>query len=167
MPLSNEHFNPTGRVFDHTQSRISESDAPASGTSISVASSSSSGGLKAFIRNPVGQAAIMAAVYGIDGFLDFQRQNEYYGTPEIWPMDLAFIGVVVWLPAFLMLKRKGYVSAGALCLTALMNVGGIWQEVAAGNEMYASSSIIWHLIAFGVFARASWSLWKNRKIKSA
>ena len=105
----------------------------------------------------------MAALYGVDGFFDLQRQNEYYGTPELWPMDLAFIGLMVGLPAVLMVKRKGYVSAGVLCFTALINIAGIWQEVAAGNELYDSGAIIWHLLALVLFARAGLHLWKTRK----
>lgn len=162
MPLPHDHFNSNSRPFDTAQHRAAEGPSVAVSRPHTAKPSNKSGGFAAFIRNPVGQATAMAVLYGIDGFMDFQRQNDYYGTPEVWPMDLAFISVVVGLPAFLMFKRKGYVSAGVLCLTALMNIGGIWQEVAAGNELYEPGAIIWHLIALAVFVRAGLHLWKAR-----
>ncbi len=155
MSRPNTHFNPSSNQFEQGRKATSRPNT-----------SQGAGFTKPFWRDPVGQAAAFATLYGLHGFFDLQSQNEMYGTPEAWPIALAFIGLMVWLPAVLMYMRKGYISAASLCLPALMNCIGIWDEVSAGNELFHPSSILWHAFAMIIFARATWSNWSNRSSKN-
>ena len=121
---------------------------------------------KALCRGPVRQAAIAAGLYGLQGFHEFSQINEEAGIEEMALYDAGFLLLILGLPAFLMLKRKGFVSAGVLCAVAAFNSWACYTAWQAGAPMYDIGSVISNLFFLGMFGRAAWYLWQNRSVTS-
>lgn len=121
-----------------------------------------SGEWKKLKRDPARQAFYAAVWYGAGGITEMAQLNEQMGAPELTAGTTLYVLLVFGLPSVLMITRRGYVSAGIMCLVAIMNMMASIEGMNAGLPGYDIVSVLTNVFFLSIFARAAASLWKHR-----